>query len=55
MIPLRQLKVAILKLLLLHATSGNCYYGNSGLQKGQDFRGIDRTLEEVAGINGIER
>ena len=30
-IPLRWLKVAILKLPLLHATSANCYYGNTRL------------------------
>jgi hypothetical protein len=27
----------------------------SGMQKWQDFRGIGRTLEESAGLNGIER
>jgi hypothetical protein len=54
-IPLRRLKVAILKLPLLHATSSNCYYGNSSMQKWQDFRGTGMTLEELAGLNGIER
>ena len=27
----------------------------SGMQKWHDFRGIGRTLEESAGLNGIER
>jgi hypothetical protein len=54
-VPLRRLKVVILNLPLLPVTSANCYYGNSSLQKWHDFRGIGRTLEESAGLNGIER
>ena len=47
-IPLRWLKEAILKLPLLDATSANCYYGNSSLQKRQDFRGIGVPLLQTA-------
>jgi hypothetical protein len=40
-VPIIRLKVAILKSPLLHATSANCYYGDSSLQKWQ---------AEVAGL-----
>ena len=57
LLPLRRLKVAILKLLLLQTVIMEIAVCRSGrtLEESQDFRGIGRTLEETAVLNGIER